>query len=139
MLGDQQPDLGNIEVYYRLGLGHLARGQYEEAKVAFASVEEASPGYRDAAARADQITSWKDKVATGVFAQAGAALAKRYTLQGELGRGGMAVVYRARDEALGREVALKFLSEDAVGNEVFMQFFQREARAAGSLNHPNIV
>ncbi|HEY2514961.1 MAG TPA: protein kinase [Polyangiaceae bacterium] len=142
LIGGRPPDLGNIEVYYRLGLAYLARGQYQEAREAFEAVEEVSPGYRDAAERASQLMSWKKEVAPSLVGGAGAgagAVAKRYTLLGELGRGGMAVVCRARDEALGREVALKFLSEEAVGNKVFMDFFQREARAAGSLNHPNIV
>ena len=131
---------GNIEVYYRLGLAHLARGQYAEAHAAFADVEEVSPGYRDAGERAKQVESWKSDVAPSIVRSSdGGGLAKRYTLLGELGRGGMAVVFRARDEALGREVALKFLTETAIGNKVFMEFFQREARAAGSLNHPNIV
>ncbi len=140
MVGNQAANLGNIEVYYRLGLALASHGQFEEARRAFESVEEVSPGYRDAATRVKQIAGWKDKVPSSVFAQGAAQqLASRYTLLGELGRGGMAVVFRARDEVLGREVALKFLTEEALGNEVFMQFFQREARAAGSLNHPNIV
>ncbi|MBU1743566.1 MAG: serine/threonine protein kinase, partial [Proteobacteria bacterium] len=67
------------------------------------------------------------------------SLSERYTLHGELGRGGMAVVYRARDEALGREVALKFLSEEISNKRGMVELFQREARAAAQLNHPNIV
>jgi serine/threonine-protein kinase len=63
----------------------------------------------------------------------------RYAILGELGRGGMAVVYRAHDKMLGREVALKFLSETLAAQKDMQELFQREARAVASLNHPNIV
>jgi tetratricopeptide (TPR) repeat protein len=138
-VGTQQPSSSNLELFYRLALALAAHGQFEEAGSTFKTIESIAPGFRDARARVEQIESWKQDVQTHVLSGAAKQLASRYKLLGELGRGGMAVVFRARDEALGREVALKFLTESAVGNEVFMQFFQREARAAGSLNHPNIV
>jgi tRNA A-37 threonylcarbamoyl transferase component Bud32 len=55
------------------------------------------------------------------------------------GRGGMSVVYRARDEHLGRDVALKLLAQELTDDEQFRQRFLRESRIAASLNHPNIV
>jgi serine/threonine-protein kinase len=64
---------------------------------------------------------------------------ERYSVDGELGRGGMAVVYRGRDEALDRPVALKVLAEHLAANEEFRVRFMREARIAGSLHHPNLV
>ena len=63
----------------------------------------------------------------------------RYRIVGKLGAGGMGEVYLARDETLERNVALKILPPDLVGNEQRLRRFVLEAKSASSLNHPNIV
>ena len=64
---------------------------------------------------------------------------KQYLLVGQLGAGGMGVVYRARDTVLGREAAVKVLLADRLQDEEARERFFREARAASALNHPNVV
>jgi serine/threonine-protein kinase len=66
-------------------------------------------------------------------------LSKRYEIQEELGKGGMAVVCRARDRMLERLVAVKILRQDYSSDPAFQERFRQEAMAAANLSHPNIV
>jgi len=68
-----------------------------------------------------------------------AALAGQFTLERELGRGGMGIVYLARDLRLDRLVAIKVLPPELARNTEMRERFLREARTAGQLAHPNIV
>ena len=66
-------------------------------------------------------------------------LGDRYELEGVVGRGGMAEVYRARDLRLDRVVAIKTLRTDLARDQTFQARFRREAQSAASLNNPSIV
>jgi serine/threonine protein kinase len=63
----------------------------------------------------------------------------QYTVVSQIGRGGMGIVYKARDESLNRFVAIKVLNEQLTEDATFLQRFVREAQAAAGLSHPNIV
>src|SRR5436189_5118338 len=62
-----------------------------------------------------------------------------YEITGPIGSGGMGEVYRAHDARLGRDVAIKVLPTSLSGDPASLARFEREAKAIGALNHPNIV
>ena len=69
----------------------------------------------------------------------GKMIANRYEVITQIGCGGMATVYKARDSVLNRNVAIKVLREEFTTDEEFIKRFNVEAQAAASLTHPNIV
>jgi TonB family protein len=82
------------------------------------------------------------RLATGQASEAdlaSEALSEEYDQFHELGRGGMALVYRARERALERDVAIKVLPAAFTFDQEFIERFQREARTAARLEHPNII
>jgi tetratricopeptide (TPR) repeat protein len=117
--------------------------QAARALEAWEKVQRLDPGRGEVARRIAELR--------GTLAQATAATSaptasgtsprgeSRYELLGELGRGGMGVVYRARDRRLDRIVALKRLPDNLRDNPTAVKLFLREARAAAALNHPNVV
>src|ERR671913_74171 len=81
-------------------------------------------------------------IATGVLQELDLvreSLAAEYEIIEELGRGGMAMVYRAKDRQLEREVAVKVLPFSLAFDTEFVERFQREARTAAQLEHPSII
>ncbi len=66
-------------------------------------------------------------------------IAERYVLEAEISRGGMAIVFQARDDVLARPVAVKVLHSHLSEDASFLERFRREALAAAGLSHPNIV
>ncbi|HEX3274028.1 MAG TPA: protein kinase [Gemmatimonadales bacterium] len=82
------------------------------------------------------MTDFADKPLPARLAE---ALGDAYTIEGEVGRGGMGVVYRARDERLQRRVAIKVLPPELAFQKDIRERFTREAQTAARLSHPNIV
>jgi serine/threonine-protein kinase len=74
-----------------------------------------------------------------LFLELQTAVAGRYSLERELGRGGMGIVYLARDVSLDRPIAIKLLPPELASRPAFRERFLREARTAARLSHPNIV
>src|SRR5687768_15448007 len=74
-----------------------------------------------------------------VFLEFQLAVAGRYSIDRELGRGGMGIVYLARDVQLDRPVAIKLLPPERAMDDTLRERFVREARMAAKLSHPNII
>jgi tetratricopeptide (TPR) repeat protein len=105
----------------------------------YAGAGERVEALRQTVAATARATATKAAAPGGETTAPVAKAESRYEVLGELGRGGMGVVLRARDKRLGRIVALKRLPENLKNNATAVQLFLREARAAAALSHPNIV
>jgi tetratricopeptide (TPR) repeat protein len=142
--GDGAP----LEMLEQLGDLLERAGQVDRALETFEAIRKRDYTYPGAAERAAALRQRRQQ-ASGLTTRAtaaneipGAAAApaeSRYEILAEIGRGGMGVVYQARDRRLGRTVALKRLPDNLRENPTAVQLFLREARAAAALNHPNIV
>ncbi len=119
-------------------------GRIAEAITVWESVRARDFHWPEAATRVDSLRQALESERTVAEARStivrGAAAAEsRYELLGEIGRGGMGVVFKARDRRLGRIVALKRLPDNLRNHPTAVRLFLREARAAAALNHRNIV
>jgi hypothetical protein len=80
-----------------------------------------------------------EEISSAVFSTSPGRQIAGYQIEKELGRGGMAIVYRARDINLGRIVALKILAPQLASDDSFRQRFIQESRAAAAVDHPHII
>jgi tetratricopeptide (TPR) repeat protein len=138
----------NIDLYYALATAHEAAGQLREAVELYEKILTADYHFRDVEARLEAARAASAAQATAAAAEAktapgpeSAATTRpgRYRVLGELGRGGMGIVYKAHDSVLDRTVAFKVLPDALRDNPQALGNFLREAKSAAKLNHPNIV
>jgi len=145
---------GEVEAGLRVRLAelHERAGAVERALEAWEELRRVEPTWPGVATRIEELRKRRSREQSGsgsgaaVTAGAAAGLAttgflaeQRYELQGEIGRGGMGVVYQARDRRLGRMVALKRLPENLRDHPKAVQLFLREAQASARLSHRNIT
>ncbi|MCP4645931.1 MAG: protein kinase [bacterium] len=144
----------NVELHYMLALAYEQQGRLGHARELLYKIRTIDVSYRDVTDRITNLSSrislqddvnrsaagdTRDVSGGGGIESVESSLGSRYQLQKELGRGGMGVVYLAKDTQLDRSVALKFLGTLVDDSEEYRQRFVREARAAARINHPNIV
>ncbi len=159
-LTGKRVESGNLEYFYLLALAYEQMGKLDESRDILLKIRSVNVEFRDVTQRLSVIASRISQgfgaaatpapnmaptaapaalEATRAMQTVELALDGRYHLERELGRGGMGVVYLARDSQLDRSVALKFLGALVDSSEEFRQRFIREARAAARITHPNII
>ncbi len=144
-VGDGPVGKNNVEAFFALGKGFEQSGEYARAVEIYEKILSFDYHYQGVAARIEHTKEQLEAQPSGPArggpgGSSGSVTATgRYVVDSELGRGGMGVVYRARDTVLERDVAYKVLPEQLRSNATALQNFLREAKAAAQLNHPNIV
>jgi tetratricopeptide (TPR) repeat protein len=150
-IGDTEVMRDSIESYYKLAVIYQDDGKAREAVAIFEKVMAFDYHFRDVEERLAETRAlaMQAEPIAGVT-DAGDAVGAdrtpnkraddgRYQIVGELGRGGMGIVYKVQDTVLDRLVAWKVLPQALTENEQAINNFMREAQAAAKLNHPNIV
>ncbi|MBM4336208.1 MAG: tetratricopeptide repeat protein [Deltaproteobacteria bacterium] len=141
--GSQTIARNSVDAFYELGRAHERQGDLVGAIEIFERILSFDYHYKDAAACLERckgmVARQSEDLPPLTAPTAPAPATSRYEIVRELGRGGMGVVYLARDSVLEREVAYKVLPEGLRENPNALKNFLREAKAAAALNHPNIV
>ena len=142
--GSDSVTRANVDAFYQLARAHERKEDLPGAIEIYERILSFDYHFQDVAACLERCkASLKQKLGETAPPQTAPTgipnVQKRYEIVRELGRGGMGVVYLARDSVLEREVAYKVLPEGLRGNPNALKNFLREAKAAAQLNHPNIV
>lgn len=146
-LKDVPCDPSTIKAYYALGISYQATGNIKSALSTFEKILAVDINYRDVPQRIYELK----QLLTPSSRREIEALAdtkdlrrkekpiEKYEIIEEIGKGGMGIVYKARDKILDRIVALKVLPQELASNKEAVESFMKEAKACASLIHPNIV
>jgi tetratricopeptide (TPR) repeat protein len=133
----------NISAYYHLAQSYEQQQDYASAVDVYEKVMAFDYHFEQVSERLQQAKQERSKQSkakvTTTPSKTTQATTGRYQVVRQIGRGGMGVVYLARDSTLEREVAYKVLPEQLRENPNALKNFLREAKAAAQLNHPNIV
>lgn len=130
----------NLELREQIARALEERGELALALDAYETIRKRDLQYPGSAEKIEALrAALRAPAGGGTEEPKNVTISSRYTLEQEIGRGGMGVVYRARDRMLGRIVALKRLPENLREHPTAVKFFLREARSVAALNHPNIV
>lgn len=156
-LTGQRVDTSNMDYFYMLALAYEQLGELDKCRDLLYKIRSVSTSFRDVTQRisnvASRISMQGGETQVTPYSGGGTpgpggtpmmenvenSLEGRYELEKELGRGGMGVVYMARDKQLDRKVALKFLGALIDNSEEYRQRFVREARTAAKIQHPNVI
>ena len=148
-MGNREPGTATLQLLYKMGRALEDEPDLAGALDCYNKIVEVDEEFEDARLRAKAIRkrmrrgtlSGRSKSAGGLGTLDGEGDegTQRYEIVEEIARGGMGIVYKARDTVLGRTVAFKILGENLRDNETAVKYFLREARAAAALSHPNIV
>jgi len=150
-LGGRDLDRENLPIYYSLAGACSSNGEVVGAAEIYEKILAFDYHYRDVEQRLLEVRdvlkempsvvdfAAQDSAASRGQAQGVASVPGRYQIVGELGRGGMGIVYKAKDTVLDRIVAYKVLPDSFRENPQAVKNFLREAKSAAKLNHPGIV
>ncbi|MFP4596957.1 MAG: protein kinase domain-containing protein [Persicimonas sp.] len=147
-LGKREAEEATLHLFYKMARALEEEQDLSGAMEHYNAIVEVDAHYEDANLRLKGLRkrmrrgSMTGTTSSGIFAppdEVDGALARRYEIIEEVARGGMGIVYKARDTVLGRVVAFKILGENLRDNQTAVKYFLREARAAAALSHTNIV
>jgi len=146
-VGEAVLDADNIHLFYRMATVHEAAGEVREAADLYERILTADYHYQDVEARLEATRALAESLPPAGESSGGSqdtlpptrGQPGRYQILGELGRGGMGIVYKAQDTVLDRPVAFKVLPDALRDNPQALKNFLREAKSAAKLNHPNVV
>jgi len=135
-----------LKLLYYLAYTQEKMGRLDEALKLYERVASENPLFQEVGQRLAKVKNMRRKAIKAGEKKLGlASFSKkektqlRYEREEEIGKGGMGIVYRAKDRVLGREVALKILNSHFKDDEKIVETFLREAKSLAALNHLNIV